>query len=173
MRSPFASILALTFVLTSSPVWAAEERAKSEPTAFDRALSMHQGHTTKESIVDLGGRKYRRIEHKSDVYYLQLISEEMSATNLTVVCGEKGLQRFNSEAPKLIAGSIKLTRRTSLFIEGLRTICTGDPGRERILLDPLLLVGFTLDDGTDQKALLRNKRVFISPFGAFGFAADW
>lgn len=162
-----------SLVLFMPEAGAAETEPKKELSAFERSLMYHEGFLTKESIVEVGGKKYRRIEHVQDVYYLQLLANETSASDLTVVCREKGRERFNSDSPSLLRGAVKLVRRTKLFIEGLKTVCTGELGKEKILLDPNILVGFLIDEG-DPKAVLKNKRLYINPFtGALGFGAEW
>jgi hypothetical protein len=47
-----------------------------EKSAFEQALSSGEGLYSTDSIIEANGRRFRRIEYKTDVYYLQLLASE-------------------------------------------------------------------------------------------------
>lgn len=146
----------------------------AEPSAFEQALSSASGLTTHESIVEIGGRKYRKIEYKSETYFLQLLAAEGSQSDLAVLCGESLAAKLNNNNQPLIKAAVRVTKRTKLFVEGLHNICTGSSNRTMIVVSPDIQVGFMLDDSDDPKALFRDRRITVNPLtGGLGFGASW
>ncbi len=164
----FAAVMILTSILLMSGANAAPEESKPTSLKIDSEVF------TRESIVEVGGRKYRKVEFKNQVVYLQLLSEETTGADLQLLCEREGVSAFQGQ-PQLVLASVKVTRRSSLFVEGLQQVCSDSRGgKKRITLDPAIHVGFLFHDRNEDKALLRNKRVFINPFGSgIGFKADW
>lgn len=124
---------------------------------------------TRESIVEFEGKKFRKIEYKKKVVYLQLLESETSAGDLQVHCGE-----FPRPAPpSQIQVAVKVTKRSHLFVEGLRQVCENQQGGSRVVIDPAIRVGFTFEGSP--KDILKNKKVFIQPFNGLGagFSAEW
>ncbi len=147
--------------------------AQAELSAFEQALQSGQSLNTHESIIEIAGRKFRKIEFQNKTYYLQLIQGTESTTDLVVLCGESQI-RFNKESPPLIAAAVRVTKRSRLFIEGLKNICKGNPHQPRIEVEPELQIGFMIDDSADPKAVLRDRRITINPFtNVLGFSATW
>ena len=124
---------------------------------------------TKESIVNIGGEKHRVVEFRNEVFYLKLIDTQRAPEDLKVLCGTK--KKLN--LPNRVLVSTKVTRRSSLFISGLRQVCEPDyMGRNRIRPDPNVLIGFQLED--EPGDLFTNKMIFVSPFtSGLGFFGNW
>lgn len=172
LRFCFLSIFLLGFAW-SSLSWAEESVAK-EPTAFEKALMMNENVSTKETIVQMGSRKFRKVEFKNDVYYLGLLSDLNSAADLLVLCNEKQAAVFNRESPPLVSAAVRVAKRTRFFIEGLKTMCMGSGNQKRIDLVPEIAIGFLFDDSPDPSAIFKNRRILINPLGlGVGFSADW
>jgi hypothetical protein len=147
--------------------------ARAELSAFEQALQTGQSLSTHESIIEIHGRKFRKIEFQNKSYYLQIIQGTESTTDLVILCGESQVQ-FNRESPPLVTAAVRVTKRSRLFIEGLKNVCIGDPHHPRIEIAPELQIGFMLDDSVDSKAVLRNRRITINPFTSMlGFSAAW
>ena len=128
---------------------------------------------TRESIVEVGGKKYRKIEFRSEIFHLQLLENEASLTNLEILCGVEGASSMNSGAPPQVVASIKVTKRSSLFIQGLKQACVEKRGGKQIIMTPAIQIGFLLHDDPGSKSVLKNKRVFLTPGPSVGFSADW
>ena len=163
------------------PPKAADAKPLEFPASFksdEQTRSMTFGYDvyTKESIVEKGGTKFRQVEFKGEKVYLRLLENESSAGNLEIICGEQGFQKYNASSPALIQGSIKVTKRSSLFVEGLKQACvSGNGGKPQLVVDPALQVGFLLDD-QDPKAIFKNKRITVNPLmwpPQLGFGAEW
>lgn len=148
--------------------------AKAEVSAFEQALSTGSSLNTRESIVEFGGHKYRRVEYKSEVYYLQLLQAESTGSDVFVLCNDSEATRAGASSPALVTAAVRITKRTSLFIEGLRQICDGGSGRAKTVVTPELQVGFMFDDSKDPKAIFHDRKITINPLtGAVGFGATW
>ncbi len=115
---------------------------------------------TKESIIDVNGRKYRKVEYKSDVFYLRLLEPEATGADLEFKCGTEATLKMENQ----ILISTAITRRTSLFVEGLQQTCKNmnSPGGE-VTIDPNIQVGFLFNDSDSKKAIFKNKKIFMSP----------
>lgn len=164
------SILLASFILCPG---AAEAE---ELSAFEKSLMMNHSVSTKETFVELGGRKFRKVEYQNQVVYLSLMAELSSTSDLVVLCGEKQASQFNQQSPALITGAVRITKRTRFFVEGIKSMCTGEQNRARVDLAPEIAIGFMFDDSTDPKAVLKNRRITINPFNplnALGFSAEW
>ncbi len=166
----------LLFLLLPVSYAFADAAPVAEPSAFEKSLMMHHSVTTKETIVHLGGRKFRKVEYQNQVVYLSILAELSTTTDLVVLCGEKQASQFNRQSPALITGAVRISRRTRFFVEGLKSMCSGEPNRSRVDLVPEIAIGFMLDDAEDPNAILKNRRITINPFNpanALGFSAEW
>ena len=168
----FSVVLALGFLMQlESKSEAAESPPAKELSAFEKSLQMNENISTKETIVQLGGRKFRRVEFKSDIFYLQLQSDLATNAELSLLCGERP-QEFGPNSAPMITAAVRVTKRTRFFIEGLRRMCLGAGNTSRIDLAPDIAVGFMLDD--DPKGVLKNRRISINPISpALNFSAEW
>lgn len=147
-----------------------------ELPAFEKSLMMNHSVSTKETIVQLGGRKFRKVEYQNQTVYLSLMAELSSASDLVVLCGEQQASQFNRQSPALVTGAVRITRRTRFFVEGIKAMCSGDQNRARVDFAPEIAIGFLFDDSADPNAVLKNRRITINPFNpanALGFSAGW
>lgn len=124
----------------------------------------------KESIVRVGDKRYRKIEYKSDVYYLKLLESEKSAGELLLECGAEGSL---SSMENQVVVSTKITKRSSLFISGLKQTCGQTPATaKRVIVDPNIKVGFLLDDAPKDR--LKNKMIYVTPLNpGVGFSGEF
>lgn len=169
------SILVALFLLSNAltaPITIAAET--SEPSAFEKALLMESSVQTKETIVQYGDRQYRKVEYKGEIFYLQLMTETTSSTDLKLLC-DREAQVFNASSKALVTVATRVTKRAHLFIEGLKSLCRGAGNQARVDVAPSLAIGFMLDDDPDPKALLKNRKIFVDPFSlnGAGFNADF
>lgn len=163
-------------VLSSFLVLASGTAEAEELSAFEKSLMMNHSVSTKETIVHLGGRKFRKVEYQNRSVYLSLLADLSSTSDLVVLCSEKQASQFNRESPALVTGAVRIARRTRFFVEGIKAMCTGEQNRAKIDLSPEIAIGFMFDDSTDPNAVLKNRRITINPFNpanALGFSADW
>lgn len=168
---PLLGVPQASFSQALSPV--ANEQVSTEPSAFEKSLMMHYQISTSEKIVEMGGRKFRRVEFQNETFYLALQADLSSAADLLVLCGEKQAAAFNRGSAAHITLSAKITKRSRLFIEGLRMVCSGPPNQAKLDLIPDIAIGFQLDD-SDPKAVFKNKKITINPFSQIlGFSAEW
>jgi len=148
--------------------------AKAELSAFERALSTGSSLNTQESIVEIGGQRFRKIEFKNETYYLKLLQSEGTQSELVVLCNESEAARAGRGSPALVTAAVRVTKRTRLFIEGLRTVCDGGARRAKTVIAPDLQVGFMFDDSQDPKTVFRDRRITIDPVKQqLGFGASW
>lgn len=169
-RAYVAFALTILALLRTQTVLA-DPPVTKELSAFEKSLMMTENISTKETIVQVGERKFRRVEYKSDIFYLQLQSDVASNDELVMMCGDKP-QQFGSNSPPLVTAAVKVTKRTRFFIEGLRKMCVSGRNNTRIELAPDIAIGFMFDD--DPKANLKNRRISINPISpALNFSADW
>ena len=143
-----------------------------EKSAFEQALESRTDVSTQESIVILNGQKFRKIEYGSKSYYLQLFQEETDSSKLVALCGDPAASRFSGTPIPQISASVRVVKRTRLFIEALAQTCSKDPMRPILLVSPALQVGIAIDDEPGSKAMIQNKKVLIAP-GGLGFSGTW
>jgi hypothetical protein len=154
-----------------------DQRVELAPTkelsAFEKSLQMNESLSTRETIVQNGGRKFRRIEINSEIFYLHLQSDLATASELTLLRGENP-QEFGSHSPALIMTAVRVTKRTRFFIEGLRLMCLGAQNQSRLGIAPEIAIGFMLDDDPNPNSSLKSRRISINPLSpALNFNADW
>lgn len=128
---------------------------------------------TKESVVEYQGRKYRKIEYRNEIFYLSALSDETSGSQLELLCKEQGAPIFNLQSPPLVLASVKVTKRTAAFIEGLKVACvSGGADNGKLALDPSLRIGLRIEDSPN--SAIKNKKVYINPGSlGLGFSGDW
>ena len=134
-----------------------------------RDLNLNFDIYTRESIVEIHGRKFRKVEYKDQRFYLQLLGSEEASGDLNLLCNEGG----ELQSPTQIQGTIKMTKRSSFFIEGLKQMCAGPKGKRQVVVSPEIAFGFVFDQG-NAKAIIRNKQIFYSPLtNSLGFKGEW
>ncbi|CAN5685547.1 hypothetical protein BH10BDE1_BH10BDE1_00660 [soil metagenome] len=174
--SKIQNILTLAFVIAGPQVSRATEAPPAkELSAFEKSLQMHENVSTKETIVQKGQRKFRRIEINSEIFYLQLQSDLASNADLVMLCGENPAQ-FGAGSAALITAAVRTTKRTRFFVEGLRMMCLGNGNQTRIGVSPEIAIGFMLDDDPDPNSILKNRRISINPVSIspmVNFNAEW
>lgn len=150
--------LSLNFLFVTSHAWAISPEI---PTLSYDVF-------TTESIISLGDLKYRKVEYKGETFFLRLLEAETTAQDLEILCQQKPVQTENQA---VIATAV--TKRSSLFIDGLRQTCRDvSTGQKRINIDPNIQVGFLLDD--TKKGWLKNKKVFWNPDKRLiGVGGEW
>jgi hypothetical protein len=156
-------LLPVLFFLNS---WALADQTIEFPASSE--VKVH----TRETIVDIDKITYRKIEFDHRSYYMQILKPEMTADDLHVLCDSP-----SGTTEPLVRVGIKVMERTTLFIEGLRGICSqggqrGTLAGARTSISPDLAVGFALDDKADASFLkvLKHKRFILFPW--IGFAAE-
>ena len=170
--------LLLSTAVASSVVSSGTTSAASSAASFGESkpldLRLTSDVYTKESIVELNGKKFRKIEYRSQVVYMQLLTNESDAAKLQMFCSDSGAKAFNAGRTPLVSGAVQMTKRTSLFVSGLQQACVDHQGGSQLTLSPDILIGFLIKDGDDSRAILRNKRIMINPLSlGASFAADW
>lgn len=112
----------------------------------------------KESIVDIKGLRYRKVEYKGDIFFLRLLESEVNPADLDIICKMKG----DVEMENQVYISTVMTKRTSLFIEGLKQTCRDiGAGKKIIAVDPNIQIGFVFDES--KKSTLKNKKLYLNP----------
>jgi hypothetical protein len=156
------------FMLFFNPAYAIDEKLKPAQEK-SKELILDFDVFTKESIVRIGGERYRRVEYRNKVFYMQIDSGE--GKELHVLCDLKGTQA----GPSQVEIAVRVHKRSSLFVKGLNQVCEEvHGGQHKVHLSPGdLLIGFTLE-GEQPKDKLKNKKIFVAPFmPGVGFSAEW
>jgi hypothetical protein len=147
-------ILGLLFIVFGVDLF--NQISFAELSDFEKDLMVYQTKQTKESIVEMNGHMYRKVEYSGKFYYLQLSQPTDPVKEHTVNCSDREL--IDKEQPSRIYTETKLTQRSSLFVEALQVSCSG-----KVL--PALKVGFTLPDSPHD--IFKNKRIFLFPQPGF------
>jgi hypothetical protein len=170
---PFLKISGLT-ALTAA-LFANFPAAASVPAAndFGNSLNISSPIFTKESIVEVSGIKYRKVEYRKEIYYFQLLDSEKTSADLQILCSSEKSSPFNANSPVQIVSAVKVTRRMSAFVDGLKQVCVDQQGGKHLVLSPELRIGFMFANYDDE--LLKNKQIYVSPFSGpnIGFKANW
>jgi hypothetical protein len=158
-RMWFSALLVFALCL-SSPF--ASAQGEGIPMAYDLNV--------RESIISVSGKRYRKVEYRGDTYYLRLLESEKDAGSLELECNKEP-SGLNMENQVLVSTS--MTKRSSLFIDGLKQTCAEiRGGKKKVVIDPNVRVGFTLDGTKDD--LLQNKKIFVTPLKpGLGFSGEW
>jgi hypothetical protein len=121
---------------------------------------------TKESIVELNGAKFRKVEYKGEKYYLQIIETAHEGASAQMYC-EKDSPVVH---PSQTISAVKITTRNKVFVEGLKQTCVDiGNGKKQVAIDPTIAIGFYIGD--KPKDFLQKKRILLMPTG-IGFAGD-
>ncbi len=145
----------MVLIFMTSVCWA-------EKSDFEVELEHYSKKETKESYVNIDGSIYRKIEFEGSYYYLRLMRPENPVLSSDLHC--TGQSPIPAERPFQLEAGIKVTKRTKLFIEGLKVSCIGK-------LSPEIRVGFTIPDSFLPK--LKNKKLFFNPFGGLQFYGEF
>lgn len=137
--------------------------------AENKPQSLTYNLNVKETIVQTGEFKYRKIEYKNKFYYLKLLQTEQTGGQLQLYCNENP---WTENPPNLVQVSTQVTQRSQLFIEGLQQTCEDlGAGKKKVAVNSNILIGFSLGDG--KKDVLKHKRIYWAPGAGLGFMADW
>jgi hypothetical protein len=119
---------------------------------------------TKESIVDIQGKKFRKIEWQKESYYVEAIDSTKVNNEMRVLCQQGQREVF----PAQVEAGVKTAKRAGFVIEGMRQVCKeAAGGRKEISIDSAILAGLQVEFGKEQ-----NKKVIVTPIGVT-FKADW
>ncbi len=122
---------------------------------------------TNETLIEVNGKKFRKLEIEGKTYYFQLYNAEEPNADLHIECEKNG---YLDSKPKVLVAR-KLTTRTKVFIEGIKHTCANINGKNQLVIDPAIHIGFLLpEDSTD---LIKNKKIYFNPFGGAGFYGEW
>ncbi len=146
------------------------DQMDSGPLPLEKALKLDFDVNVKESIVTLNGNRYRKVEYQGELFYLRLLESEKTAGELELECNQ-GSGQIQMENQVLV--STRIAKRSSLFIDGLRQMCTQvRAGKSKVEMDPNVRIGFVLDDSKEN--WLKKRSVFITPATrGLGFSGEW
>lgn len=149
------SLAMMSLILNCGIVGAAEKQG---------ARSIEKTIVTKESIVDIQGKKFRKIELQKEAFFVEALDSTKENAEIRVLC-----QQGNREIlPAQVQAGVKTTKRAGVVIEGMRQACKeAAGGRKEIAIDPAVLVGLQVEFGKEQ-----SKKVIVTPVGVT-FKADW
>ncbi len=155
------ALLAL-MILGGAPATAGEN-----PNAHEIFLEGLEGtRYTRETLVEIDGVKYRKIEVNGKTYYLKILWGDDTPEDPLLYCERNPLWKGKEQ----IELKTQVVQRTGLFIDGLRTNCEkSKEGVVRPVLDTTLRVGFYIKDKKGD--YIKNKKVILFPF--FGIAGEW
>lgn len=123
---------------------------------------------TNETIIEVNGKKIRKLEYEGKTYYLQIYNPEAPGGDLHLECEKNG---YLDEKPRILIAR-KLTNRTKIFIEGIKLTCNmAANGKGQLAIDPSIQIGFLLPENPTD--LIKNKKIYFTPFGAAGFYGEW
>ncbi|MEY4617745.1 MAG: hypothetical protein RJB66_2705 [Pseudomonadota bacterium] len=142
----------------------ANAQSFSEQTPSEINRSVEKTFTTKESTVEIQGRKFRKIQIQKESYYIETVDSKQANADIRVLC-QQGQSQF---LPNQAEVGVKTGKRSAVVIEGIRQVCKeAQGGRREIALDPALMAGLQLQVGKE-----KNKKIIVSPIG-LTFKADW
>lgn len=144
--------------------------SKSEPQKIDVSK---KNVATQESIVELQGKTFRKIEYKKDIYYLEVIDSTKANEAYRLMC----LRGHDEKMPSQVKAGVKVTERSQFIVDGLRQYCDDThEGKREVLLDSRIVGGLQLDldkDLTKKESFFKNKKLIITPVDGLVFKADW
>ena len=153
-------IQAQAALLTSLLVWGSATTAlgKEAPKLIEKSL------TTKESVVEIQGKRFRKIEIQKEAFYIETLDSSKTNAEIRVLCQQGSGELLPAQAQ----AGVKTGQRSAFVIEGMRQICKeASGGRREVALDPAIMAGLELKLGKEQ-----NKKVLVTPVGVT-FKADW
>lgn len=75
---------------------------------------------TKEAVVDINGARYRQIEYKGERFYVRFLARDPNNDDPVFCMNTVDKSRAK---PYQIKGEVQLTKRSTAFVEGLKTRC--------------------------------------------------
>ena len=128
------------------------------------AQTVEKNVETKESTVDIQGKKFRKLEFQNESFFIEALDSTKVNSDLRVLCQ----QGSREVLPLQVEGGVKTTKRSNVVIQGLRQVCKeAAGGRKEIAIDPAVLLGLQFEFGKEQ-----NKKFIVTPVG-LTFKADW
>lgn len=132
--------------------------------AKEEARSVQKLIETKESVVDIQGKKFKKIQVQQEAFFIETIDSTKANSELRVLC-----QQGSKEVlPAQVEASVKVSKRSGFVIEGMRQVCKDAAnGQREIKMDPAIFGGLQLNLGKEA-----DKKLIVSPIGV-SFKADW
>jgi hypothetical protein len=147
--------------------------SKTETKAVD---VMKKNVATQESIVELSGKTFRKIQYEKEIYYLEVLESGGANEAYRLMC----LRGNDEKLPTQIKAKAKLTERSQFVVEGLRQYCAEtQDGRREVALDLRIIGGVELSldkpdkELTKKESFFKNKKLIITPVDGLVFKADW
>jgi hypothetical protein len=161
-------VLFISMILSHSFIFAADIKKAVQPVDVSK-----KNVTTQESIIELQGKTFRKIQYDKDIYYLEMIDVSGANEAYRLMCS-----RGNDEKlPSQVKAGVKITERSQFIVEGLRQYCLETKeGRREIAADTRIVGGLQLDIDKDlakKESILKNKKLIITPIDGLVFKADW
>jgi hypothetical protein len=148
------SIILMAFI--SGPLFAQTPKQISQ--------SVEESVPTKESTVEIQGKKFRKIEIQKESFYIEAIDSTKANSDIRLLCQQGGTEYLPTQAEV----GVKAGKRSAIVIDGIRQVCkAAQSGRREITLDPAVMAGLQIEFGKEQ-----NKKVIVTPIGVT-FKADW
>ena len=118
-------VILLSFLLSGNGIAATSQPSQVDLSPHTVVLEPNPSLEVKESIVSLHGEKFKRLEYKSEVFYLRLQNGEGMEQKKTeeMLLGCKHAENILDTQDARIIGEVKITKVASAFIEGMRTSC--------------------------------------------------
>jgi hypothetical protein len=160
----FKNLLILPIILAAS--LASAQKKKLDLFTVKTMTTTPEEVTTTETVFESNGQKYRKIEFQGEIFFVRLLEEDPLA--LQAVCDKK--MKVQLDPPAKIYLSKKLTKRTSVFIQTLKTSCTTEKNAKQaqIVQDWNPEIGV----GIDSKK--RKHKVFVDPSKqGLGYKSDF
>jgi hypothetical protein len=164
-------ILCLIFFLgftISLPLIAADPKAATQPIDVSK-----KNVSTQESIIELNGKTFRKIQYEKDTYYLEMVDVSGANEAYRLMCS----RGHDDKLPAQVKAGVKLTKRSHFIVEGLKQYCAEtQEGRREVALDSRIVGGlqFSLEkDLANKETFLKNKKLIITPIDGLVFKADW
>lgn len=127
---------------------------------------------TQESIIELQGKTFRKIEYHKNIYYLELVDTSKASEAYRLMCS----RGHDDKLPMQVKAAVKVTERSEFLIEGLRQYCQEtEAGRKEVAVDARIFGGLqvSLDKELTKKDFFKNKKLIITPIDGLVFKADW
>jgi hypothetical protein len=128
---------------------------------------------TQESIVELQGKIFRKIEYDKNIYYLEMIDSTGATDAYRLMCS----RGHDEKLPMQIKAGVKLTERSQFIVEGLRQYCVETKsGPREVALDTRVFAGLQVNlkkDLSKKEGFFKNKKLIITPVDGLVFKADW
>jgi hypothetical protein len=166
------SILTFNFVFAAGGFQSQKSQEGSKTSPESMAMSK-KNVSTQESIIELQGKTFRKIQYEKDIYYLEMLDSSGANETYRLMCS----RGHDEKLPSQVKASVKLTERSEFIVEGLRQYCLETKeGRREIMADSRIFGGLQLNldkDLSKKESVFKNKKLIITPIDGLVFKADW